>query len=61
MADDNCPDISTALDSITSLAELEGFLSAIRNPALKTKHCTEDDMRRIALMKIEFQQKEARA
>lgn len=51
--------VAEALDQIRSLEELEGFSQMLFNPpaGVKVKSYTEDDQRRIAQMKIEFQKR----
>lgn len=54
--------VSSMLDGITSLAELEAFSRWLRNPPIDVdvKPATDEDWRRIADMKIQFQIKESR-
>ncbi|MBM2293800.1 hypothetical protein JQX09_17875 [Sulfitobacter pseudonitzschiae] len=51
--------VSAELDGILSLEELEGFAEMLFRPpsGVIVKSYTEDDQRRIAQMKIEFQKR----
>lgn len=50
---ERCATVAEALDSITSLAELEAF--AVRLKGEGAKPATDEECRRIAQMKIQFQ------
>lgn len=52
--------VSDMLDRIRSLEELEGFSETLFHPppGVKVKPYTDEDQRRIARMKIEFQRNE---
>ena len=52
--------VDRVLGTITSLEELEGFQSALLRADLKTKAVTEEQMQRIAMMKIDMQRRNAK-
>lgn len=55
-----CATVAEALDAIDTLDELEGYVAAIRNPALRTDEPTKDEWNRIAHMRIQMQQRGGR-
>lgn len=60
MARERCATVAEALETLRTLDELEGYVAAIRNPALRTDEPTKDEWDRIAHMRIQMQQRGVR-
>ena len=56
----NCATTRQAIESIESLAELEGFIWAVKNPDIKTKPVTDEDRQALNLKWIEWKKNAAR-